>query len=94
MGAAITGIGTALPERELPNSELAERLDISEEWIVERTGVRTRRVVRDGQTALTLGTDATVQALARANLDAEEIDTIIVATCTPRSERRAPGRSI
>ena len=48
MGAAITGWGTALPRREVTNEELAESLDVSPDWIFERTGIRTRRVAAEG----------------------------------------------
>ena len=82
-GAAVTGWGTALPSRELTNEELAPRLGLSEEWIFERTGIRRRRVAGPGETTSTLAIEASIAALERAGLAAEDLDTIVLATCTP-----------
>ena len=82
-GAAVTGWGTALPSRELTNEELAPRLGLSPEWIFERTGIRSRRVVGPGETTSTLAIAACERALERAGQEASEVDAIILATCTP-----------
>ena len=82
-GAAVTGWGTALPSRELTNEELAPRLGLSDEWIFQRTGIRSRRVVGPGETTSTLAIAASEEALHRAGRDARDVDAIILATCTP-----------
>jgi 3-oxoacyl-[acyl-carrier-protein] synthase-3 len=84
MPAAITGWGTALPPRTLTNADLASRLGVAEEWIVERTGIHVRHIA-DGQTTSSLAAVAGAEALARADADADadDIDAIIVATVTP-----------
>jgi 3-oxoacyl-[acyl-carrier-protein] synthase-3 len=82
-GAAITGCGAALPEKTLHNADLARRLDVSEEWIFERTGITSRHIASEGETTSSLATSAAMQALERASVGADELDTIIVATCTP-----------
>ena len=82
-GAAVTGWGTALPSRELTNEELAPRIGLSSEWIFERTGIRSRRVVGPGETTSTLAIPAARAALEQAGREADELDAIILATCTP-----------
>jgi 3-oxoacyl-[acyl-carrier-protein] synthase-3 len=82
-GAAVTGWGTALPSRELTNEELAPRLGLSDEWIFERTGILSRRVVGPGETTSTLAIQASDAALRRAGLESERLDAVILATCTP-----------
>jgi 3-oxoacyl-[acyl-carrier-protein] synthase-3 len=79
----IIGTGSALPRRTVTNAELAERVDTSDAWIVERTGIRERRIAGDGETTGTLGADAARAALAAAGIDAGEIDLIVLATATP-----------
>ena len=81
--AVITGTGSALPPRRVSNAELAERVDTSDEWIVERTGIRFRHIAAEGETTATLATDAAKAALATAGLDAAAIDLIVLATATP-----------
>lgn len=83
MGAAISGLGAALPERVLDNAELAERLDVTEEWIFVRTGIQERRIADEDQTSATLATDAARLALTAAENEATDLDYVIVATCTP-----------
>ncbi len=83
MGAAITGCGMALPERILTNEELTRRLDSTPEWIVERTGVRERRIASKEETSSSLATEAGARALADAGVSAHELDLVIVATVTP-----------
>lgn len=81
--AVITGTGSALPVRRVSNAELAEQIDTSDEWIVERTGIRFRHIAGPGETTSTLAADAARAALAAADIDAAEIDLIVLATATP-----------
>lgn len=83
MPAAVTGWGSALPTASLDNAALAARLDISEDWIFQRTGIRSRGVVSEGETTSSLAVDACRTALARADLLPDAIDLVIVATATP-----------
>lgn len=83
MGAAITGWGSALPSASLDNAELEGRLGLSDDWIFQRTGIRSRGVVSDGETTSSLALDACRTALARADVAPETIDLVIVATATP-----------
>jgi 3-oxoacyl-[acyl-carrier-protein] synthase-3 len=77
------GSGSALPARVLTNEELAAIVDTSDQWIVERTGIRQRYVAGEGETTASLATDAARAALADAGLAAGEIDLIVLATATP-----------
>lgn len=79
----ILGCGSYLPERIVTNAELAERVDTSDEWIVQRTGIRQRHVAADDEPTSMLALKAAQAALADAGMDAAEIDLIIVATATP-----------
>jgi 3-oxoacyl-[acyl-carrier-protein] synthase-3 len=79
-GAAIAGWGSALPETVLTNTELEDRLDTSDAWIVERTGIRERRV---GGTTSALSVASGRAALENAGLDASDIDLLVLATTTP-----------
>lgn len=79
----ITGIGRAVPERILTNSDLERMVETSDEWIIERTGIRERHVATPGETSSTLGTAAARAALASAELSADAIDLIVVGTSTP-----------
>ena len=83
----ITGCGGYLPERSLSNDELAAAygLETSDEWIVERTGIRRRHLAAADETASTRGAAAARHALERAGVDASEIGLIVVATATPDS---------
>jgi len=83
-GLAVLGTGFAVPEREITNDALAARLDTSDAWIVSRTGIRTRRVLEDASVATShLATAAARAALARARLEPDAIDLLIVATASP-----------
>jgi len=77
------GLGAALPEQRVTNADLAKRVDTSDEWIVERTGIRERRVVAAGQGTSDLAVLAARAALTDAGLAAADIDTLLVTTCTP-----------
>ncbi len=84
----ITGTGSYLPPRRVTNAELAKELaakgvETSDQWIVERTGIRARHFVNDGVTSSDLGVEAAKRALEAAGTAASEIDLIIVATSTP-----------
>jgi 3-oxoacyl-[acyl-carrier-protein] synthase III len=86
--ARITGTGSALPARRVTNDELAAELagrglETSDQWIVERTGIRARHFAAPGQTSSDLGADAARHALQAAGRAAEDVDLIIVATSTP-----------
>lgn len=79
----LRGTGSALPGTVVSNDELAARVDTSDEWIVERTGIRQRYIAGEGETTATLATEAARNALADAGMDASEIDLIVLATATP-----------
>jgi 3-oxoacyl-[acyl-carrier-protein] synthase III len=80
---SITGLGTYAPDRVLDNDELAELVDTSDEWIMERTGIRERRIAAPEQAMTDLALPASRIALERAGVKPEELDLIIVATVTP-----------
>ena len=79
----LAGTGSALPRTRVSNAELAERVDTSDEWIVERTGIRFRHIAEPDETTATLGADAAREALKAAGLSPADIGLIIVATATP-----------
>ncbi|WP_293700917.1 beta-ketoacyl-ACP synthase III [Sphingopyxis sp. UBA6734] len=81
--AILAGTGSALPRTRVSNAELAERVDTSDEWIVERTGIRFRHIAEPDETTATLGAAAAQQALAAAGLEPSDIGLIILATATP-----------
>jgi len=81
--AHITGWGMAVPERVLTNAELERMVETNDEWIVERTGIRERRLAQDGETTSTLAVEASWKALGIANLKPTELDLIVCATSTP-----------
>ena len=81
--SVVRGVGAYLPEKILTNKELAEFVDTSDEWIVQRTGIQERHIAAKDETTSMLGARAARAALAEADLKAEDIDLIIVATSTP-----------
>jgi 3-oxoacyl-[acyl-carrier-protein] synthase III len=81
--AAIKGTGSALPARRVSNAELAEHVDTSDSWIVERTGIRFRHLAGEGETTASLATQAAQNALDAAGIMAAQVDLIILATATP-----------
>lgn len=81
--AALLGTGSALPKNRVTNEELAKRVDTSDEWIVERTGIRTRYLADEGETTASLATEAADKAIKAAGLEPGDIDLIILATATP-----------
>ncbi len=81
--AIITGYGSFAPAKTLTNDEIGKMVDTSDEWISTRTGIRVRHITSDNESTAWLATEAAKRALAQADLDAEELDIIIVATVTP-----------
>src|SRR5215469_896365 len=79
----IVGCGSYLPRRVLTNDELAQRLDTSDEWIVQRTGIRQRHIAAEGEFCSDLARQAGQRALAAAGIDPDQLDLLIVATTTP-----------
>ncbi len=88
-GVLVAGWGHALPVRRVTNDDLARTLDTSDEWIVDRTGIRERRVSGDGESTAPLALSASRAALDRAGLAAADVDVVVVATSTP--ERLIPA---
>jgi 3-oxoacyl-[acyl-carrier-protein] synthase-3 len=81
--SVIVGVGASLPRRVMTNEELSRMVDTSDEWIVQRTGIKARHIASDDETTGTLGLAAAKAALEDAHLKAEDIDLIILATSTP-----------
>jgi len=81
--SVIAGTGAALPPRRVTNEELAQQVDTTDEWIVERTGIRARHIAGEGETTSTLATEAARKALAAAGIDSSQIGLIVLATATP-----------
>ena len=81
--SVIAGTGSALPVRRVDNAELVGIVDTTDEWIVERTGIRSRYIAGEGETTATLAADAARAALEHAGIDAAAIDLIVLATATP-----------
>ncbi|HVM37174.1 MAG TPA: beta-ketoacyl-ACP synthase III [Sphingomicrobium sp.] len=81
--SVVKGVGSALPRRRVDNAELAAQVDTSDQWIVERTGIKSRYVAGDGETTASLATDAARRALEHAGIDAGSIELIVLATATP-----------
>ena len=81
--SVLTGTGSALPIRAVSNAELAETVDTSDEWIVERTGIRNRYIAGEGETTASLATGAARNAMAAACVSGADIDLIVLATATP-----------
>ena len=81
--ARVIGCGGYLPERVMPNSELEDLVDTSDEWIRTRTGIRQRHIAREDETTSEMACNAALGALDMAGIDADTIELIIVATSTP-----------
>jgi 3-oxoacyl-[acyl-carrier-protein] synthase-3 len=81
--SVLIGTGSQLPRRAVSNEELAKTVDTSDEWIVERTGIRNRYIAGEGETTSSLATDAARKAIESAGIEASSIDLIILATATP-----------
>ncbi|MEH6942379.1 beta-ketoacyl-ACP synthase III [Bacillus sp. JJ722] len=83
MNAGILGIGRYLPEKVVTNTDLEKMMDTSDEWIKTRTGIEARRIASDDLNTSHMAYEAASQAIANANIKAEDIDLILVATVTP-----------
>jgi 3-oxoacyl-[acyl-carrier-protein] synthase-3 len=81
--AEVASVGTAVPDRVLTNHDLERMLDTSDQWIVERTGIRERRIAAPEQSVAGLSREASEKALARAGVTPEELDAIVLATASP-----------
>ena len=81
--SVILGTGSALPPNRVTNYQLAERVETTHEWIVERTGIEARHIAGDGETTATLATEAARKALAAAGVEADKVGLIVLATATP-----------
>ena len=81
--AHITGWGMSVPEKVLTNEEIARLVETTDEWIVDRTGIRERHIAGDEQTTASLATEAALEALSVARLKPADLDLIIVSTSSP-----------
>jgi 3-oxoacyl-[acyl-carrier-protein] synthase-3 len=81
--SVFAGVGAYLPEKVVTNQELAQRVDTTDEWIVERSGIRKRHIAADGQKTSDLAIEAVRRALAAAGREGHEVDLFVVATATP-----------
>jgi len=81
--SVVAGVGSALPKRKVTNDELAATVDTTDEWIVERTGIRSRYIAAEGETTGSLALEAARGALDHAGVSALDIDLIVLATATP-----------
>ena len=81
--SVVRGFGASLPKRVMTNRDLESLVETSDEWIVQRTGIKERHIAGEGETTASLGAAAAEEALARAGLTAADIDLIICATSTP-----------
>ncbi|MTI04827.1 ketoacyl-ACP synthase III [Roseibium denhamense] len=79
----VIGCGSFLPKKVLTNNDLAEMVDTSDEWVVQRTGIKQRHIAAEGELTSDLALGAAQNALASAGIDASDVDTIILATATP-----------
>src|SRR5947209_7410190 len=84
--------GFHVPERVVTNDDLSTMMDTSDEWISQRSGIKTRHWVSDGETGATLAREATHQALARAGMKPADLDCIVYCTCTP--DHFEPGNGV
>jgi 3-oxoacyl-[acyl-carrier-protein] synthase-3 len=89
--ARITGWGAAMPDKVVTNADLEGTLDTSDEWIVERTGIRERRI---GGTTTGLAIEAAEQALSRAGVRGDEVDLVLLCTCTPDETMPASASAV
>ena len=94
MRSVVLGYGAYLPERILTNAELAKSVDTSDEWIVQRTGIKQRHIAAEGEFTSHLGLKAAQAAIAKAGIDPQSIDLIVLATSTPDNTFPATAVSI
>jgi 3-oxoacyl-[acyl-carrier-protein] synthase-3 len=90
--SVISGVGAHLPARTVTNADLVKIVDTSDEWIVERSGIRERHIASDDELTSTLGIAAAHQALVRAGIDPVDIDLVVCATATP--DRTFPSTAV
>jgi 3-oxoacyl-[acyl-carrier-protein] synthase III len=90
--SVIRGVGAYLPKRILTNAEMAKLVDTTDDWIVERTGIKARHIAAEGEFTSDLGIAAARQALVRSGIDPVEIDLVICATATP--DRTFPATAV
>ena len=90
--SVVRGVGAALPKRRMTNADMSGLVDTTDEWIVERTGIKARHIAADGEFTSDLGAAAAKQALVRSGIDPLEIDLIICATATP--DRTFPATAV
>ena len=83
MRAGISGLGTAVPAQRLTNADLETRVETSDNWIVERTGIRERRIARSDETTASLAIEAGTSAIKHAGIPPDAVDLLVVATATP-----------
>jgi 3-oxoacyl-[acyl-carrier-protein] synthase-3 len=83
VAARIIGVGKHLPAHVLTNDDLEKMVETSDQWIVDRTGIRERRIAAQDESSATLGAEASRMALETAGIDPESIDLVVCATCTP-----------
>lgn len=83
LAVSLTGWGTAVPDARRSNADLEATVDTNDAWIVERTGIRERRIAAPDETSSTLGTAAAADAIKRAGLSPSDIDLLVVATASP-----------
>ena len=88
--SVVRGFGAALPKRVMTNRDLEDLVETSDEWIVQRTGIRQRHIAGEGETTASLGAEAAQKALDNAGLTIADIDLIICATSTPDNTFRPP----
>ena len=90
--SVIRSVGAYLPKRVMTNADLSELVDTTDEWIIERTGIKSRHIVAEGEFTSDLGIAAAKQALVRAGIDPIDIDLVICATATP--DRTFPATAV
>src|SRR3982750_3926855 len=88
----LLGIGMSVPKRVVTNFDLAQQMETSNEWIIERSGIETRRWVSEGETGATLATAASQEAIERSGIAPKDIDLIIYATLSP--DFNFPGTAV
>lgn len=90
--SVIRGVGAHLPKRVITNADMTKIVDTSDDWIVERTGIRERHIADEGERTSDLGVAAAKQALVRAGVDPVDVDLVICATATP--DRTFPATAV
>ena len=83
--SVVRGIGSALPKRVMKNTDFEGVIETSDEWIVQRTGIRQRHIAGEGETTVSLGAAAARAAIENAGLQPSDIDLVLVATSTPNN---------